>query len=58
MPILPCQALFGMSRGARLQQAIEEDTGEECPCVQGRVCPLVGIALPQEWSREVPPLAV
>lgn len=39
--ILPCQALFGMSRGAQIQQAIEEDTGHACPCKQNRGCPLV-----------------
>lgn len=39
--LLPCQALFGMSRGAQIQQAIEEDTGQPCPCRRGLVCPLV-----------------
>lgn len=39
--MLPCQALFGMSRGAQIIQAVEEDTGQLCPCKRGLVCPLM-----------------
>jgi hypothetical protein len=45
--LLPCQAMFGMTRGAQIERAIVEDTGSPCPCRQGRVCPLVGLFLPE-----------
>lgn len=54
MNTLPCQALFGMSHGAKIQQAIEEDTGERCPCIQGRMCPLVGTRLPTSELEPLP----
>lgn len=43
---LPCAALFGANRSAQMRTAIEEDTGEVCPCVAGRVCPLLGEVRP------------
>lgn len=42
--ILPCEALFGLERGAQIQAAVAEDTGQPCPCSQGRACPLMGFA--------------
>ena len=45
-PLLPCQALFGLERGAQIVAAVEEDLGGPCPCKQGRVCPLLGEVVP------------
>jgi len=45
-PLLPCEALFGLRRGAQIIAAVEEDTGAPCPCRQGRVCPLLGTLEP------------
>lgn len=53
MPILPCQAAFGMTRGQQIQTAVEQVTGEQCPCLQMQVCPLFNISA----AREVVELA-
>ena len=45
-PLLPCQALFGLQRGGQIIAAVEEDTGDLCPCKQGRTCPLLGELVP------------
>lgn len=52
--ILHCQAMFGLERGTQIQALVEAATGEDCPCIQGRVCPL--IRLPR--LEVVPPVAV
>ena len=44
--LLPCEALFGLERGAQIVAAVEQDTGDVCPCKQGRVCPLLGALEP------------
>lgn len=45
-PLLPCEALFGLKRGGQIIAAVEQDTGELCPCKQGRACPLLGEVVP------------
>jgi hypothetical protein len=43
-PLL-CVKMFGSVRGAEVQELVERTTGEPCPCVAGRVCPLLPAAL-------------
>lgn len=38
--LLHCQAMFGLERGNQIQTLVEDATGEDCPCIQGRTCPL------------------
>lgn len=38
--LLHCQAMFGLERGNQIQALVEDATGEDCPCIQGRTCPL------------------
>lgn len=39
--MLGCEILWGPEDAARVRQLVEEATGEDCPCLQGRVCPLL-----------------
>lgn len=41
--MLGCQMLFGTERAVDVQRMVEEATGEMCPCLAGRECPLVPI---------------
>lgn len=38
---LPCKKMFGEVRGAEIVELIERTTGEDCPCKQGRACPIL-----------------
>ena len=43
IPMRLCEALFADVRDAdRVQELVQEATGEPCPCSQGRECPLFG----------------
>lgn len=35
-----CESKFGLVRGREIQQLIQDATGQNCPCVEGRPCPL------------------
>nr|WP_324130776.1 hypothetical protein [Aeromicrobium sp.] len=55
---LPCREMFGQARGVEIQELVEKVTGADCPCIQGKVCPLLstqvgGLALPEQ--REAAP---
>lgn len=39
--LLTCEAIYGIERGARMLNIIEQSTGEACPCKQGAPCPLL-----------------
>jgi hypothetical protein len=41
MPLLPCQAMFGLARGDQIIEMVEAATGGPCPCIQGLTCPLM-----------------
>lgn len=38
---LPCAQMFGQVAGDEIIELIERTTGEQCPCKQGRRCPLL-----------------
>ena len=37
---LKCEDSLGLLQGREVQQLVREATGEDCPCIQGRDCPL------------------
>lgn len=39
--LLQCEVMMPTGRAVALQEFIEEQTGQPCPCKQGEPCPLL-----------------
>lgn len=50
---LTCHILFGPVRAEQIRRAVEEDTGQMCPCIRGLCCPLA----PQDSAAELESVA-
>jgi hypothetical protein len=46
--LLGCEVAFTAAKAVRMQELIEDATGEPCPCKRGRECPILPSGLDLE----------
>lgn len=42
----PCEREWSIEKATRTRQLIERLTGEDCPCIQGKACPVLPMVDP------------